>query len=230
MNIDIDEPESTPDSYKATTLSFAERQSILNTMLSRESDPRHQEMLEQVDAAYRLIDESDSKLVRREELLVNASKTGVLKNVEDAEIALTAAQQSKKDAENALKIQRGDYTDDYPAAKLTQSIKPTNNSAPGAELSRAEQSPARSASVAASGDALIPLPAVANWKMQVQTEATALVLRLRKSGANPTKHSIIDPMARWCRENGIKTDSGIYPKEGYLRTHVLGGKHWDVPN
>ena len=71
---------------------------------------------------------------------------------------------------------------------------------------------------------------VANWKMQIQAEATALCLRLRKSGANPTKHSLLDPMARWCRENGVKTDGGIYPKEGYLRTHVLGGKHWDVPN
>ena len=72
-------------------------------------------------------------------------------------------------------------------------------------------------------------PAVANWKMQVQTEATALVLRLRKSGANPTRHSILNTMAKWCRDNDIKTVTKIYPSVGYLREHVLGGKHWEVP-
>lgn len=74
-----------------------------------------------------------------------------------------------------------------------------------------------------------PLPAVPNWKMQIQAEATALCLRLRKAGANPTKHSILEAMAKWCRENDVLTDGNIYPSEGYIRTHVLGGKHWEVP-
>lgn len=86
------------------------------------------------------------------------------------------------------------------------------------------------APVVVSSDGPEPLPAVANWKMQIQAEATALVLRLRKSGANPTRHSILDTMAQWCRDNDIKTDTKIYPSANYLRTHVLGGKHWDVPN
>lgn len=72
-------------------------------------------------------------------------------------------------------------------------------------------------------------PAIPNWKMLIQAEATALILRLRNSGANPTKHSILGSMAQWCLANGIKTDGGIFPSEGYLRTHVLGGRHWDVP-
>ena len=71
---------------------------------------------------------------------------------------------------------------------------------------------------------------VANWKMRVQMEATALCLRLRRAGANPTTHSIVGPMAKWCRTNEVKTDGGIYPSEGYLRTHVLGGKHWNMPS
>jgi hypothetical protein len=71
---------------------------------------------------------------------------------------------------------------------------------------------------------------VANWKMQIQTEATALCLLLRKSGANPTRNSILDSMAKWCRDNNIRTDTKINPSANYLRTHVLGGKHWDVPN
>jgi hypothetical protein len=76
-----------------------------------------------------------------------------------------------------------------------------------------------------------PMPApIANWKMQIQAEATALCLRLRNSGANPTKNSILKSMTIWCVDAGVKTDGNIYPREGYLRTHVLGGKHWDVPN
>ncbi len=86
------------------------------------------------------------------------------------------------------------------------------------------------APVVAASDVPAPLPAVPNWKMKVQTEATDLVLRLRKSGANPTKHSILDTMAQWCRDNDIKTPTKINPSANYLRTHVLGGKHWDVPN
>lgn len=72
--------------------------------------------------------------------------------------------------------------------------------------------------------------ASSNWKMQIQVEAAALVLRLRASGANPTTRSIIDPMAKWCVANNVKTDSGIHPSANYLRTHVLGGKHWNLPN
>lgn len=69
-----------------------------------------------------------------------------------------------------------------------------------------------------------------NWKMRVQAEAAARFLRLRTVGANPTVHSMLDDMAKWCRENGIKTGGGIYPSPGYLRTHVLGGKHWTPPS
>jgi hypothetical protein len=88
--------------------------------------------------------------------------------------------------------------------------------------------PAFTATVAPLGDQ--PNAAVANWKMQIQAEATAHCLRLRKSGANPTRNSILDSMAQWCRDNDIKTDTRIHPSANYLRTHVLGGKHWDVPN
>jgi hypothetical protein len=55
-------------------------------------------------------------------------------------------------------------------------------------------------------------------------------LRLRSSGANPTKHSIVEPMARWRRDNNVRTTHGIHPSEGYLYAHVLGGKHWEVPD
>lgn len=72
--------------------------------------------------------------------------------------------------------------------------------------------------------------AIPNWKMQIQAEATAHCLRLRKAGANPTTNNIVDSMATWAKDNDVMTDGNIFPTANYLRTHVLGGKHWNVPN
>lgn len=72
--------------------------------------------------------------------------------------------------------------------------------------------------------------AVTNWKMQIQIEATEVCKSLRKSGANPSKASLAEPMAKWCRDNNIKTNGGIFPSPGYIKTSVLGGKHWELPN
>ena len=68
-----------------------------------------------------------------------------------------------------------------------------------------------------------------NWKMRIQVEAASRFKRLRASGASPTVHSIINDMAKWCRDNNVKTDGGIFPAPGYLRTHVLSRKHWSPP-
>ena len=68
-----------------------------------------------------------------------------------------------------------------------------------------------------------------NWKTRIQTEAASLITRLRASGANPTTHSILDNMVIWSRTHDVKTDGGIHPSANYLRTHVLGGKHWTPP-
>lgn len=89
--------------------------------------------------------------------------------------------------------------------------------------------PAPVVAVVAASDGPAPLPAAPNWKMRVQAEATELFLRLLASGANPTPHSILDSMAQWCRDNEVKTDTNINPSANYLRTHVLGGRHWSPP-
>jgi hypothetical protein len=73
-------------------------------------------------------------------------------------------------------------------------------------------------------------PELPNWKMKIQAEATAMCLRLYKSGANPTVHSIKGDLAKWCQKNGVTTDNGIFPNEEYLRTHVLSRKHWKKPD
>jgi hypothetical protein len=67
------------------------------------------------------------------------------------------------------------------------------------------------------------------WKMQIQAEAAQLFKRLRASRASPTVHSILPTIVQWCRTNNVKTDGGIFPSEGYLRTHVLGARHWSPP-
>lgn len=72
--------------------------------------------------------------------------------------------------------------------------------------------------------------ALPHWKMRIQAEATRLMLSLRKSGASPTVASILGKLVAWCQENDIKTDGGITPSAGYLKTHVLGGKHWKRPD
>jgi hypothetical protein len=73
-------------------------------------------------------------------------------------------------------------------------------------------------------------PDTGNWKMQIQSEATRMFKSLRNAGAQPKVHSIIDDLAKWCRNNNVKTASGVYPSAGYIRTHVLSGKHWTPPN
>lgn len=70
---------------------------------------------------------------------------------------------------------------------------------------------------------------LAHWKMRVQSAAAEHWKTLRASGANPTVNSIVDWMARWCKENDVRTDGGVNPSSGYLRTHVLGGGHWTPP-
>lgn len=72
-------------------------------------------------------------------------------------------------------------------------------------------------------------PPLTNWKMKIQAEAADMFKRLRKTGAQPKVHSVVDSLAAWCRENDIKTDTDTYPSAGYLRTHVLSSKHWTPP-
>lgn len=111
------------------------------------------------------------------------------------------------------------------SAALAPHPNPRVESEPDFAPSEAQAEPVGSSSAACGDKTATP-----NWKMQIQAEATALVLRLRASGASPTRHSILDSMVTWCRENNVMTDGKIFPSSGYLRTHVLGGKHWEVPD
>jgi hypothetical protein len=68
-----------------------------------------------------------------------------------------------------------------------------------------------------------------NWKLRVQAHAIKLIRALRKTGANPTVHSILNDIHSWCVKNNVRTVRGVIPSPGYIRTHALGGKHWSPP-
>jgi hypothetical protein len=67
------------------------------------------------------------------------------------------------------------------------------------------------------------------WKMRVQAEAAAEWMRWRKRGSNPTRATIRPHLLKWCADNNVFTKLGVNPSDGYLRTHVLGGKNWKPP-
>jgi hypothetical protein len=69
-----------------------------------------------------------------------------------------------------------------------------------------------------------------NWKMRIQEQATVLWRRYRTNGANPTRNSIKEELAKWCRqpENNVKTSTGINPDAEYIARHVL--RKWEPPN
>jgi hypothetical protein len=73
----------------------------------------------------------------------------------------------------------------------------------------------------------IPL---SNWKMKIQEQAANIWRRARTQGGNPTKNSIKDDLAKWCRDskNDIRTPTGINPNSEYIARHVL--RKWTPPN
>lgn len=72
----------------------------------------------------------------------------------------------------------------------------------------------------------IPQP-VANWKMRIQAQAAILWRATIATGATPTKNNIKTDLAKWCRENNVTSDSGIFPSQDYIYRHVL--RHWSPP-
>jgi hypothetical protein len=67
-----------------------------------------------------------------------------------------------------------------------------------------------------------------NWRHKIQAAAYEHWITLRAVGACPTRHSILESMARWCQVNNVKTDGGIYPRAGYIKNVVLNAS-WIEP-
>jgi hypothetical protein len=74
-----------------------------------------------------------------------------------------------------------------------------------------------------------PAPQI-SWKLRVQQQATIECLRLYALGANPSISDLANSMAKWCVKNKVVAERGIPPLAGYIRVHVLAGKHWTKPS
>ena len=82
------------------------------------------------------------------------------------------------------------------------------------------------------GAAVGPSPTAAkpDGRMRIQAEAYEYWIRLKALGANPTVHSICEPMAKWCADNNVKTHTGVTPRGGTIRNTILGGSSgWQPP-
>ena len=66
-----------------------------------------------------------------------------------------------------------------------------------------------------------------NWMLQVQAQAAILWEKLQKMGCKPTKNSIKDDLAKWCRENNVRTRTQIFPDAAYIYRHAL--RNWTPP-
>nr|WP_314899146.1 hypothetical protein [uncultured Deefgea sp.] len=66
-----------------------------------------------------------------------------------------------------------------------------------------------------------------NWKMRIQAEAALRWTASLEVGAKPTKQGMAPELAKWCRENEIKTDKTNYPTATYIQRHVL--QSWNPP-
>lgn len=74
-----------------------------------------------------------------------------------------------------------------------------------------------------------PLP-TNNWILTIQTEAARHWRQLVTSGCSPTRNNIKEDLAKWCRENNVKTySSGICPTGDYIYRHVISTAKWKPP-
>lgn len=66
-----------------------------------------------------------------------------------------------------------------------------------------------------------------NWIMEIQAQAAIEWKKYQDMECNPTKLSIKDDLAKWCREKDIRTSSHINPSAEYIYRHVL--RTWTPP-
>lgn len=84
----------------------------------------------------------------------------------------------------------------------------------------------------------LPVPAVGtpsdqipttSWILKVQAEAAQHWKRLKLLNCNPTRNNIKGDLAKWCRDNNVKTSSGIFPSDEYIYRHAIRSAIWEPP-
>lgn len=68
-----------------------------------------------------------------------------------------------------------------------------------------------------------------NWRNAIRGEAFEEWVRTIASGGTATLRDVAEHCSSWCKEKGVKSDIGRFPTSGYIKTHVIGGTHWQPP-
>lgn len=94
-----------------------ERKAKLDEMLRKIKTPSIADVEFDAEVEELLSQREDAKamLARREEVLSNPSALGNIKNLEDAEMAVSTSKQAVKTIEERIRVMRGDYTGSYQA-------------------------------------------------------------------------------------------------------------------
>lgn len=101
------------DIYEVTpNYSPEERKAMMKEVLQREQDPEYQRALAQVDEHLAALQDAEEKLERRKRGLEVVPETGDVEKIEKAEHAVSAAEITVTEADEALKRLRGDYLDE----------------------------------------------------------------------------------------------------------------------
>lgn len=74
-----------------------------------------------------------------------------------------------------------------------------------------------------------PKPLIGDWKNLVRAEAYDEWVRIIANNGTATLENVAKHLADWCVRNGVKANGGKSPRMGYIKTHVIDGKHWEAP-
>ena len=178
---DVIELFDTPDKDDRST---AERSATVTTMLEQMASMEHQAAIATAESAEQRRADAEEKLARRKELLENAPATGIVKNLENAEVAVSNAERALTKTEQDIKALRGDYFGDVrrPPSEPLQDTTPS----PAPVV-------ADSAS-AGNGDAL---------KSKARVRAFEIIDRQRAKDLYPSQETIADEIAKEFRAAGL---------------------------
>lgn len=177
--------------------SAAERSAAVTTMLEQMASMEHQAAMATAESAEQRRADAEEKLARRKELLENAPATGSVKNLEDAEVAVSNAERALTKTEQDIKALRGDY---YGDVKRPESESPQDTT----------PSPAS----AGNDDA---------WKLKARDRAVEIIERQRVKDLYPSQEIIAAEIAKEFRAAELVGADGKPLSGATIKRHALSG-------
>lgn len=68
-----------------------------------------------------------------------------------------------------------------------------------------------------------------DWRNVVRAEAWEQWVKTLAENGTPTLENVPYHLANWCINNHVNANMGKPPAAGYIKTHVIDGKHWNPP-